>query len=79
MNGFERSKKVLAEMAMFFQILGMAVLAAIVPTIIALGMLYLIVKYRVQIWWFIKGIMRAISWLLIFITDGKTAADKPLH
>ena len=69
----------LAEMAMFFQILGMAVLAAIVPTIIALGMLYLIVKYRVQIWWFIKGIMRAISWLLIFITDGKTAADKPLH
>ena len=69
----------LAEMAMFFQILGMAVLAAIVPTIIALSMLYLIVKYRVQIWWFIKGIMRAISWLLIFITDGKTAADKPLH
>lgn len=69
----------LAEMAMFFQILGMAILAAIVPTIIVLGALYLIVKYRVQIWWFIKGIMRAISWLLIFITDGKTAADKPLH
>ena len=69
----------LAEIAMFFQILGMAILAAIVPTIIALGVLYLIVKYRVQIWWFIKGIMRAISWLLIFITDGKTAADKPLH
>ena len=69
----------LAEMAMFFQILGMAILAAIVPTIIALGVLYLLVKYRVQIWWFIKGIMRAISWLLIFITDGKAAADKPLH
>ena len=69
----------LAEIAMFFQILGMAILAAIVPTIIALGVLYLLVKYRVQIWWFIKGIMRAISWLLIFITDGKTAADKPLH
>ena len=69
----------LAEMAMFFQILGMAILTAIVPTIIALGVLYLLVKYRVQIWWFIKGIMRAISWLLIFITDGKTAADKPLH
>ena len=69
----------LAEMAMFFQILGMAILAAIVQTIIALGVLYLLVKYRVQIWWFIKGIMRAISWLLIFITDGKTAADKPLH
>lgn len=69
----------LVEIAMFFQILGMAVLAAIVPTIIALSMLYLIVKYRVQIWWFIKGIMRAISWLLIRITDGKAAADKPLH
>ena len=68
----------LAEMAMFFQILGMAILAAIVPTIIALGVLYLLVKYRVQIWWFIKGIMRAISWLLIFITDGKAAADKGL-
>ena len=68
-----------AEIGMFFQILGMAILAAIVPTIIALGVLYLLVKYRVQIWWFIKGIMRAISWLLIFITDGKTAADKPLH
>ena len=65
----------LAEMAMFFQILGMAILAAIVPTIIALGVLYLLVKYRVQIWWFIKGIMRAISWLLIFITDGKAVAD----
>ena len=68
----------LAELAMFFQILGMAILAAIVPTIIALGVLYLLVKYRVQIWWFIKGIMRAISWLLIVITDGKAAADKGL-
>ena len=68
----------LAEMAMFFQILGMAILAAIAPTIIALSVLYLLVKYRVQIWWFIKGIMRAISWLLIVITDGKAAADKGL-
>ena len=69
----------LAEMALFIQLLGMAILAAIVPTIIALGVLYLLVKYRVQIWWSIKGIMRAISWLLIVITDGKAAADKPLH
>ena len=68
----------LAEIGMFFQILSMAILAAIVPTIIALGVLYLLVKYRVQIWWFIKGIMRAISWLLIIITDGKAAADKGL-
>ena len=68
----------LAEMAMFIQLLGMATLAAILPTIIVLSVLYLIVKYRVQIWWFIKGIMRAISWLLIRITDGKAAADKGL-
>ena len=69
----------LAEIAMFFQILGMATLAAILPTIVVMGVIYLAYKYRVQIWWFIKGIMRAISWLLIRITDGKAAADKPLH
>ena len=69
----------LAEMAMFFQILGMAILAAILPTVGAMCVIYLAYTYKLQIWWFIKGIMRAISWLLIFITDGKTAADKPLH
>ena len=69
----------LAEMAMFIQLLGMAVLAAILPTIGVMCVIYLAYKYRVQIWWFIKGIMRAISWLLIVITDGKAAADKPLH
>ena len=68
----------LAEFLMFIQLFGMAVLAAIVPTIIALSMLYLIVKYRVQIWWFIKGIMRAISYGLTCITDGKATADKRL-
>ena len=66
-------------MAMFIQLLGMAVLAAILPTIVVMGVIYLAYTYKLQIWWFIKGIMRAISWLLIFITDGKTAADKPLH
>ena len=69
----------LAEIAMFIQLLGMATLAAILPTIAVMCAIYLIYTYRVQIWWFIKGIMRAISWLLIVITDGKTAADKPLH
>ena len=69
----------LAEIAMFIQLLGMAVLAAILPTIAVMCAIYLAYKYRVQIWWFIKGIMRAISWLLIVITDGKAAADKPLH
>ena len=69
----------LAEIAMFFQILGMAILAAIMPTIIALGLLCLVIVYRVQIWWFIKGIMRAISWLLIVITDGKVVADRSMR
>ena len=69
----------LAEIGMFFQILGMAILAAVVPFIVLMCAIYLAYKYRVQIWWFIKGIMRAISWLLIVITDGKAAADKTLH
>ena len=69
----------LAEMAMFFQILGMAFVAAIVPAFVIIFAIYLAYTYRVQIWWLIKGIMRAISWLLIRITDGKAAADKPLH
>ena len=69
----------LAEIAMFIQLLGMATLAAVLPTIGVMCVIYLAYTYKLQIWWFIKGIMRAISWLLIFITDGKTAADKPLH
>lgn len=69
----------LAEMVMFIQLLGMATLAAILPTIVVMCAIYLIYTYRVQIWWLVKGIMRAISWLLIRITDGKAAADKPLH
>ena len=68
-----------AEIGMFFQILGMAFVAAIVPFIVLMCAIYLAYKYRVQIWWLIKGIMRSISWLLIVITDGKAAADKPLH
>ena len=68
----------LAEIGMFFQILSMAFVAAIVPFIVLMCAIYLAYKYRVQIWWFIKGIMRSISWLLIVITDGKAAADKGL-
>ena len=67
-----------AEIGMFFQILGMAFVAAIVPFIVLMCAIYLAYKYRVQIWWLIKGIMRSISWLLIVITDGKAAADKGL-
>ena len=68
----------LAEIGMFFQILSMAILAAVVPFIALMCAIYLAYKYRVQIWWFIKGIMRAISWLLIVIADGKATADKRL-
>ena len=67
-----------AEIGMFFQILSMAILAAVVPFIVLMCAIYLAYKYRVQIWWLIKGIMRSISWLLIVITDGKAAADKGL-
>ena len=69
----------LAEIAMFFQILSMAILAAVVPFIALMCAIYLAYKYRVQIWWFIKGIMRAISWLLIRITDGKAVADRSMR
>ena len=68
----------LAEMAMFIQLLGMATLAAVLPTIGVMCVIYLAYTYKLQIWWFVKGIMRAISWLLIVITDGKAAADKGL-
>ena len=68
----------LAEMAMFIQLLGMAVLAAVLPTIGVMCVIYLAYTYKLQIWWFVKGIMRATSWLLIRITDGKAAADKRL-
>ncbi|MHB9648359.1 hypothetical protein ACX9VS_02975 [Weissella paramesenteroides] len=68
----------LAEMVMFIQLLGMATLAAILPTIVVMCAIYLIYTYRVQIWWFIKGIMRAISYGLTCITDGKATADKRL-
>ena len=68
----------LAEMAMFIQLLGMATLAAILPTIAVMCAIYLIYTYRVQIWWFVKGIMRAISYGLTCITDGKATADKRL-
>lgn len=68
----------LAEIAMFIQLLDMATLAAILPTIGVMFVIYLVYTYKLQIWWFIKGIMRSTSWLLIRITDGKEVADKRL-
>ena len=67
-----------AEIGMFFQILGMAFVAAIVPFIVLMCAIYLAYTYKLQIWWFIKGIMRAISYGLTCITDGKATADKRL-
>lgn len=68
----------LAEVVMFIQLLGMAVLASILPTIVVMCAIYLVYTYKLQIWWFIKGIMRATSYGLTCITDGKATADKRL-
>lgn len=65
----------LAEVVMFIQLLGMATLAAILPTIIVMCAIYLAYTYRLQIWWFIKGIMRGFCWLIICLVDGKAKAD----
>ena len=65
----------LAEMAMLIQLLGMAARAAILPTIIVMCAICLIYKYRDQIKWFIKGIVRGICWLIICLVDGKIKAD----
>lgn len=65
----------LAEMAMLIQLLGMAVRAAILPTIIVMCVIYLVYTYKLQIWWFIKGIMRGVCWLIIYLVDGKAKAD----
>ena len=65
----------LAEMAMFIQVLGMAVRASILPWIGLMCVLYLIYTHKVQIWWFIKGIMRGVCWLIICLVDGKYKAD----
>jgi hypothetical protein len=65
----------LAEMAMFIQVLGMAVRASILPTITVMCSIYLVYTYKVQIWWFIKGIMRGVCWLIICLVDSKSKAD----
>lgn len=65
----------LAEMVMFIQLLGMATLAAILPTIGVMCVIYLAYTYKLQIWWLIKGIMRGVCWLIICLVDGKEKAD----
>jgi hypothetical protein len=65
----------LAETAMFIQLLGMATLAAILPTIGVMCVIYLAYTYKLQILWLIKGIMRGVCWLIICLVDGKEKAD----
>ncbi|MDF8367238.1 hypothetical protein G9406_06565 [Weissella paramesenteroides] len=65
----------LAEMAMFIQLLGMATLAAILPTIIVMCVIYLIYTHRAQLLDILQGILRIICWLIICLVDGKAKAD----
>ncbi|MGK4144485.1 hypothetical protein AB0X56_04260 [Weissella paramesenteroides] len=65
----------LAEVAMFIQLLGMATLAAILPTIIVMGVIYLAYTYRAQLLDILQGILRIICWVIICLVDGKAKAD----
>lgn len=65
----------LAEMAMFIQLLGMATLAAILPTIVVMCVIYLAYTHREQLLDILQGILRIICWLIICLVDGKTKAD----
>ncbi|XZO08243.1 hypothetical protein ABU186_01940 [Weissella paramesenteroides] len=65
----------LAEMAMFIQLLGMAMLAAILPTIIVMCAIYLAYTHRSQLLDILQGILRIICWLIICLVDGKAKAD----
>lgn len=65
----------LAEMAMFIQLLGMATLAAILPTIIVMWVIYLIYTHRSQLLDILQGILRIICWVIIYLVDGKAKAD----
>lgn len=65
----------LAEVVMFIQLLGMATLAAILPTVGVMCVIYLVYTSKLQILWLIKGIMRGVCWLIICLVDGKEKAD----
>ena len=65
----------LAEMAMFIQLFGMAVLAAILPTIIIMVAIYFGYKYRYELLDILQGVLRVICWVIIYLVDGKEKAD----
>lgn len=75
----------LAEVVMFIQLLGMATLAAILPSIVVILALILIYLHRDQIKYWLRVASRTISWVLlkaawaiIYLIDGKEAANKRL-
>lgn len=65
----------LAEIAMFIQLLGMATLAAVLPTIVVMCVIYLAYTHRSQLLDILQGILRIICWLIICLVDGKAKAD----
>lgn len=65
----------LAEIAMFIQLLGMATLAAVLPTIVVMCVIYLAYTHRSQLLDILQGILRIICWVIICLVDGKTKAD----
>ena len=65
----------LAEFLMFIQLFGMAVLAAILPTIIIMVAIYFSYKYRYELLDILQGVLRVICWVIIYLVDGKEKAD----
>ena len=65
----------LAEFLMFIQLFGMAVLAAILPTIIVMCVIYFGYKYRYELLDILQGVLRVICWVIIYLVDGKEKAD----
>lgn len=65
----------LAEFLMFIQLFGMAVLAAILPTIIIMVAICFGYKYRYELLDILQGVLRVICWVIIYLVDGKEKAD----
>ena len=65
----------LAEFLMFIQLFGMAVLAAILPTIVIMFAIYLAYVYRENVKHFIRIAMRLIKWLVMMAFGEPEAAQ----
>lgn len=65
----------LAEFLMFIQLFGMAVLAAILPTIVVLFAIYFGYQYRYELLDILQAVLRIICWVIIYLVDGKAKAD----